>query len=400
MPFISNRTKNLGTEHAFVVLAEVNKLIAEKRPIISFAIGQPDFVTPANIRTAAKRAMDEGKTGYTASAGIPELRTAAAAYLKRTRRIDVTAGDIVVANGAKPFIQYAIAAVTDHGAGHEVIFPAPGFPIYGSMAEALGAVPVPLPLLEREAFNFDLNALKERLNPRSRLLILNSPHNPTGRTLTRPELEAIAGLVRPYPDLWVFSDEVYSAMVHDGEFASIASLPGMAERTILVDGASKSYAMTGWRLGYAANKILAPYFSTWITNTDSCASSISQWAGVEALTGPQDEHRKMMESFTRRRNIIYEGLNTLDGIHALKPGGAFYIWPNVTELCAMTGSASAEALRKRWLYEADVAVLADSQFGPPVQGEGHHVRFSYATSEPNIHEGLERIRGWIKKAKR
>jgi aspartate/methionine/tyrosine aminotransferase len=400
MPFISQRTRGLGTEHAFVVLAEVNKLIAEKRPIISFAIGQPDFVTPGNIRRAATRAMDEGKTGYTASAGIPELRTAVADTFRRTRQIDVTPDDIVVANGAKPFIQYAIAAVTDHGAGHEVIYPAPGFPIYGSMAEALGAVPVPLPLLEREAFNFDLAALKERLNPRSRLLILNSPHNPTGRTLARRELEAIAALVRPYPDLWVFADEVYSAMVHDGEFASIASLPGMLERTIVVDGASKSYAMTGWRMGYAANRILAPYFSTWITNTDSCASSITQWAAVEALTGPQEEHRAMMESFTRRRNIIFEGLNTLEGIHALKPGGAFYIWPNVTELCAMTGCASAEALRKRWLYDANVAVLADSQFGPPVKGDGHHVRFSYATSEPNIHEGLERLRGWIKSAKR
>src|SRR5579863_3879830 len=236
MPFISNRTKGLGTEHAFVVLAEVNKLLAEKRPIISFAIGQPDFITPGNIRRAATRAMDEGKTGYTPSAGIPELRQAVADMFSRTRKIDVKADDVVVAGGAKPFIQCAIAAVTDAGAGHEVIYPAPGFPIYGSMAEAMGAVPVPLPLLEREAFNFDLGALKERLNPRSRLLILNSPHNPTGRTLNRKELEAIAELVRPYPDLWVFSDEVYSAMVHDGEFASIASLPGMAERTILVDG--------------------------------------------------------------------------------------------------------------------------------------------------------------------
>jgi len=400
MPFISHRTRSLGTEHAFVVLAEVNQLIAKQRPVISFAIGQPDFVTPANIRRAAARALDEGKTGYTASAGIAELRTAAAAALSRTRKVAVAPDDVVIANGAKPFIQYAIAAVTDHGAGHEVIYPAPGFPIYGSMAEAMGAVPVPLPLLEREAFSFDLNALKERLSPRARLLILNSPHNPTGRTLTRPELKAVADLVRPYPDLWIFADEIYSAMVHDGEFASIGSLPGMLERTILVDGASKSYAMTGWRIGWAANRLLAPYFSTWVTNTDSCASSIGQWAAVEALTGPQEEHRAMMESFTRRRNLIFEGLNTLEGVHALKPGGAFYIWPNVTELCAMTGCPSAEALRKRWLYDANVAVLADSQFGPPVSGEGHHVRFSYATSEPNIHDGLERLRGWIKRAKR
>jgi aspartate/methionine/tyrosine aminotransferase len=294
---------------------------------------------------------------------------------------------------------YAIAAVTDAGAGHEVIYPAPGFPIYGSQVTAMGAVPVPLPLLESKAFNFDIATLKAKLNKNSRLLILNSPHNPTGRTLNRAELEAIAEAVKPYPDLWIFSDEVYAAMVHDGEFHSIASIPGMLERTILVDGASKSYAMTGWRMGYAANRILAPFFSTWITNTDSCASSITQRATVEALTGDQTEHRKMMESFTRRRNIIFEELNTLDGVKALKPGGAFYIWPNVTELCQMTGCANAEALRKRWLYEADVAVLADSQFGKPVEGEGNHVRFSYATSEANIRDGLDRIRKWIKQAK-
>jgi len=189
-------------------------------------------------------------------------------------------------------------------------------------------------------------------------------------------------------------------MVHDGAFASIASAPGMLERTIILDGASKSYAMTGWRLGYAANPRLAPYFSTWITNTDSCASSITQWAGVEALTGPQDEHKAMMQSFSRRRNLIHEGLNSLQGIAALKPGGAFYIWPNVSELCRMTGCENAEALRKRWLYEAEVAVLADKQFGTPPKGDGHHIRFSYATSEANIGAGLERLAAWIKKAKK
>jgi aspartate/methionine/tyrosine aminotransferase len=174
----------------------------------------------------------------------------------------------------------------------------------------------------------------------------------------------------------------------------------MQERTIVLDGASKSYAMTGWRLGYAANRLLAPYFSTWITNTDSCAGSITQWAGVEALTGPQEEHVRMMESFTRRRNLICEGLNSLEGIHALRPGGAFYVWPNVGELCALTGTANAEALRKRWLHEAGVAVLADSQFGKPLPGQGHHVRFSYATAEAQIEQGLQRLRDWTRKAKK
>ena len=400
MPSVSNRTLSLGTEHAFVVLAEVNELIAQGKPIISFAIGQPDFVTPGHIMDAAKRAMDEGHTGYTASAGIVELRAAVADYLTRTRNIAVSAEDVTVANGAKPFIMYTIVSVTDYGEGHEVLYPSPGFPIYESQITACGAVPVTLPLLEREAFSFDLETLRERLSPRTRLLILNSPHNPTGRTLSREELEAIAEILRGYPDVWIFSDEVYSQMMHEGEFASIASVPGMTERTVILDGASKSYAMTGWRLGYAANAALAPYFSTWITNTDSCASSITQWAGVEALTGPQEDHRNMMESFSRRRNLILEGLNSLEGIHAIKPGGAFYVWPNVSELCAMTGAANAEELRKRMLHEAGVAVLADQQFGTPTEGEGNFIRFSYATSEENIAEGLARLESWIAGAKK
>jgi len=397
MPAISRRTQALGTEHAFVVLAEVNALVAAGRDILSFAIGQPDFVTPPNIIAAAKAALDAGHTGYTASAGIPELRAAVAAYLSRTRGVDYTPDDIAVGGGAKPFIAYTLLTVTDHGAGHEVLYPVPGFPIYESQIVACGAVPVALPLLEREAFAFDLADLKAKLSPRTRLLILNSPHNPTGRTLSGPELEAIAEVLAAYPDCWVFSDEVYSQMVHDGAFVSIASLPGMAERTIVLDGASKSYAMTGWRLGYAANRALAPYFANWITNTDSCASSIAQWAGVEALEGDQAEHRRMMESFARRRNLMVEGLNSLPGVRALKPGGAFYVWPNVSELCARVGAESAEALRRRWLHEAGVAVLADSQFGRPVPGEGHHVRFSYAASEQIIGEGLERLRRWIER---
>ena len=399
MPPVSDRTLNLGTEHAFVVLAEVNKLIAEGRPIISYSIGQPDFVTPGNIMEAAKQAMDAGHTGYTASAGIPELRKAVAEYLSTTRGVPVEPEHVVVAGGAKPFIAYAIQAVTDSGAGHEVLYPTPGFPIYESQIVACGAVSVPLPLLEREEFSFDMETLRESISDKSRLLILNSPHNPTGRTLSAAELQTVAEIVAPYPDLWIFADEVYSQMVHDGPFASIASVPGMLERTIIVDGASKSYAMTGWRLGYAANAILAPHFATWVTNTDSCASSITQWAGLEALTGPQEEHRRMMDSFTRRRNLIVEGLNSLEGITCIKPGGAFYVWPNVGELCRMVGAADAEALRKRWLYEADVAVLADQQFGSPPAGEDPHIRFSYATAEAQIHEGLERLKGWIRKAK-
>ncbi len=398
MPTISQRTASLGTEHAFVVLAEVNGLVAAGRDIISFAIGQPDFRTPDNICLAAKRAIDEGQHGYTPSAGIAPLREAAAQFLNRTRGLDCNAEDITVAGGAKPFIVYTILSVTDYGAGHEVLYPTPGFPIYESQIIANGAIPVSLPLIEREEFSFDINVLKEKINANTRLMILNSPHNPTGRSLTRSELEEIAGVLRDYPDCWVFSDEVYSRMVHDGEFVSIASLPGMRERTIVVDGASKSYAMTGWRLGFAANSVLAPHFSTWVTNTDSCASSITQWAAVEALNGDQSDHESMMASFAKRRDLIVREVNTLDGVHAISPGGAFYIWPNVTELCAKVGAESAEALRGRWLHEAGVAVLADSQFGAPVPGEGHHVRFSYAASEEHIVEGVARLKAWAAQA--
>lgn len=337
MPVVSQRTRSLGTEHAFLVLAEVNQLIAEGRDIISFAIGQPDFPTPANICAAAKDAIDAGKHGYTPSAGIVELREAAAAFLNRTRGLNYSADDVTIANGAKPFIMYSLLAVTDHDCGHEVIYPTPGFPIYESQIIACGARPVALPLLEREAFAFDLDMLKERLNSNTRLLILNSPHNPTGRALTRAELEALAQVLADYPDCWVFSDEVYSRMVHDEEFASLASLPEMFDRTIVIDGASKSYAMTGWRLGFAANPTLSEHFSTWVTNTDSCAGSVTQWATVEALNGDQSAHESMMASFRRRRDIIHEALNGLPGVTALKPSGAFYIWPNVTELCAKVG---------------------------------------------------------------
>ncbi len=395
MPSVSERTRNLGTEHAFVVLAEVNRLVAQGGDIISFAIGQPDFATPPNICDAAKRAIDQGHHGYTPSAGIPELREAVVDYLARSRGVTYRPEDITVANGAKPFIMYTLLAVTDHGVGHEVLYPRPGFPIYDSQIIASGARPVALPLLESEAFSFSIDELASLINANTRLLILNSPHNPTGRSLAQPEIGDIADILRDFPQCWVLSDEVYSRMVHDGEFASIAGEPGMQERTILLDGASKSYAMTGWRLGYAANVPLAPYFSTWITNTDSCANSIAQWAGVEALNGDQTEHQRMMASFTRRRDRIVAGLNGLDGVRALRPGGAFYIWPNVTELCRLTGMGSAEELRRRWLHEAGVAVLADIQFGVPPQAQEHYVRFSYAVSEAQIDEGIRRLRDWI-----
>ena len=282
---ISRRARELGTENAFVVLGEVERLAGEGKDIVSFCIGQPDFVTPDNIRAAAARAIEAGHTGYTASPGIPALREAVARSFSRTRRVEVSPDEVVCGCGGKPFIAYSILSVTDYGEGHEVIYPNPGFPIYESQVQACGAVPVPIDLLENRQFTFDLAELKKKVNEKTRLLILCSPQNPTGSILSRADLEAIAEITAPYEDLWVYSDEVYSGLVYDGEFESIAAVDGMRERTIIVDSASKTYAMTGWRVGYAANARLAPSFTRWVTNTDSCPPQPNQYAVVEALDG-------------------------------------------------------------------------------------------------------------------
>jgi aspartate/methionine/tyrosine aminotransferase len=400
MPNLSRRATALGTENAFVVLAEVNRLIRDGKDIVSFCIGQPDFPTPTHIQDAAVDAVRGGKHGYTPSAGIDELRAAAARSMGALRGIDIAPDEVVVGAGAKPFIGYAIASVTDYGAGDEVIFPVPGFPIYESQIVANGAVPVGLPLREARGFAFDPGELEARIGPKTRLLILNTPHNPTGGLLTRADLEAIAEVLRRHPEVWVYADEIYSKLVYDGDFVSIATLPGMRERTIISDGASKTYAMTGWRIGFTANATLAPVFTRWITNTESCASQISQWAALAALTGPQDEADRMKASFHRRRDLIVRLLNEVPGFSCASPGGAFYAWPNVTEACARVGAKDSEELRKRLLQEAGVAVLADIHFGPRVQGDGQHIRFSYAASEAAIEEGVRRIDAFIRKAQR
>lgn len=397
----SRRANALGTENAFVVLAEVNRLVREGRDIVSFCIGQPDFPTPAYIQDAAIDAVRGGKHGYTPSAGIDELRAAAAKSMGALRGLDITADEVVVGAGAKPFIGYTIASVTD-GADDEVIFPVPGFPIYESQIVANGAVPVPLPLSESRGFAFDPAHLAARIGPKTKLLILNTPHNPTGGLLSRSDLEAVAEVMRAHPHVWIYADEIYSRLVYDGAFSSIAALPGMRERTIISDGVSKTYAMTGWRIGFVANKILAPVFTRWITNTESCASQISQWAAVTALTGPQADADRMQQSFQRRRDLIVRLLNDLPGFTCAAPGGAFYAWPNVTEACAMVGASDSEQLRTRLLHEAGVAVLADAHFGPRVQGDGEqigvqHIRFSYAASEAAIEEGVRRIGAFMSK---
>ena len=398
-PKLSRRAESLGTENAFVVLAEVNALVRQGKDIVSFCIGQPDFPTPPNIQVAAIAAIRGGKHGYTASAGIDELRAVAARDMGARRGLDIRPDDLVVGAGAKPFIAYTIASVTDHGAGDEVIYPVPGFPIYESQIVANGAVPVPIFLREHRDFAFDPAELEAKITPQTKLLILNTPHNPTGGVLKATVLNAVADILSRHPQIWVFADEIYSRLAYDGEFDSIARRPGMLERTVICDGASKTWAMTGWRIGFAANRILAPIFTKWITNTDSCASQISQWGAVEAVSGTQHAAEAMRASFLQRRDLIVGLLNTVPGVSCKTPGGAFYAWPNVTEACRMTGCADSEAFRKRLLSEAGVAVLADIHFGRRVPGDGQHIRFSYAAAPAAIENGIERVNAFIRRHK-
>jgi aspartate/methionine/tyrosine aminotransferase len=400
IPRLSRRGESLGTENAFVVLAEVNALVRQGRDIISFCIGQPDFPTPPHVQDAAIAAIRGGKHGYTPSAGIDELREAAARDLGTRRGLDIRAEDVVVGAGAKPFIAYTIASVTDYGVGDEVIYPVPGFPIYESQIVANGAVPVPVYLRESRDFAFDPAELEAAITPKTRLLILNTPQNPTGGILGASDLDAIARILERHPQVWVFADEIYSRLVYDGAFESLATRPAMLERTVISDGASKTWAMTGWRIGYIANRTLAPVFTRWITNTESCASQISQWAALAAITGPQDAAQTMRARFLERRDLIVRLLNQVPGVTCKSPGGAFYAWPNVTEACRMTGCADSEAFRKRLLEEAGIAVLADIHFGRRVPGDGQHIRFSYAASNEAIERGVARLDELVRRGRR
>lgn len=396
LPPLSRRAESLGTENAFVVLAEVNALARSGHDIVSFCIGQPDFPTPHNIQDAAVAAIRGGKHGYTPSAGIDELREAVARDLGSRRGLDIRADDVVVAAGAKPFIAYTIASVTDFGVGDEVIYPVPGFPIYESQIVANGAIPVPIFLREARDFAFDPAELEAKITAKTRLLILNSPQNPTGGVLSPADLDAIAAVLVRHPQVWVFADEIYSRLIYNGRFDTLARRAGMLERTVISDGASKTWAMTGWRLGYVANRALAPTFTRWITNTESCASQISQWAAVEAINGPQDSVDDMRERFLERRDLIVRLLNAVPGVTCKSPGGAFYAWPNVTEACRRVGATDSETFRKRLLHEAGIAVLADIHFGRRVPGDGQHIRFSYAASNAAIERGIARLDEFVR----
>ena len=387
---LSERASRLGTENAFVVLAEVEARIRAGHDVVSFCIGQPDFPPPPAALESARAAMDAGRHGYTNAAGILELRQAAAREMGVRRGIEIDPADVVVAAGAKPFLGFMIASVTDEGAGHEVIYPVPGFPIYESQVRVQGAVPVPVPLSARHGWSWDPEVLEAAITPRTRLLMLNTPHNPTGAVMSAQATDALAEVLRRHPQVWVLADEIYSGLIHEGEHHSLMRHEDLRDRILLVDGASKTYAMTGWRIGYACNKVLAPVLTRWIINTHSCAAQISQWAAVGALTGDQAPVHAMRQEFTRRRDLITRGLQAIPGVRCEPSGGAFYAWPEVSGLCERLGLPDAEALRKRLLIDAGVAVLADSHFGG-TGGQGRYLRFSYATSEQTIQEGLRRF---------
>ena len=387
MIHIANRMSRLGNETAFVVLAKARALEAQGKNIVHLEIGEPDFDTPLNIRLAAKKALDDGFTHYGPSAGLPQARAAIANYTSKTRGIEVLPDHVVFTPGGKPIMFFVIMACVDEG--DEVIYPNPGFPIYESLIEFVGGKAVPLQLKEEKGFSFDIEDLKKLITKKTRMLILNSPQNPTGGVLTESDIRQIADLAIKH-DIIVLSDEIYARIVYDGyKHFSIASLPGMQERTVILDGFSKTYAMTGWRMGWGVMpEHVAQCVIQLQTNATSCTASFSQIAGIEALTGPQDEVERMVAEFKKRRDIIVDGLNAIPGITCHRPLGAFYVFPNITG----TGRSSRE-LADIMLNEAGVACLSGTAFGK--FGEGY-LRFSYANSIPNINKALERIEKTLK----
>lgn len=393
----SRRMGRLGTETAFDVLAVVKKLEAEGRDIVSFAIGEPDFDTPQNIKLAAKRALDENWTHYGPSNGLPELRQAIAEDTIRMRPgFNCSADEVVVTPGAKPIIFHGILSLVETGS--EVVYPDPGYPIYESVANFVGAKPVPYPLLESREFSVDHDVLRELVNDNTSLIVINSPQNPTGGMLLEDDLRAFAELAVKH-DCVVLSDEVYNRMVWEGEFRSIAQLPGMKERTLILDGCSKTFAMTGWRMGWGVMpRELATQISRLVTNSESCTSTFSQRAAVEALRGPMDEVECMVDEFRERREVMVAGLNAIEGVSCVEPRGAFYVFPNVTGACQALGLPDSRALADHLLHEAGVAVLGRHCFGKRNEGEDQeYVRLSYATSKKLIRKGLDRMKQAIEK---
>ena len=381
---LARRMGRLGTETAFSVLAKAKALEAEGREVIHLEIGEPDFDTPGHVIEAGCKALRDGHTHYTPTAGIPELREAIADDVSRSRGIEVGPEQVVITPGGKPIMFFTILALVDEG--DEVLLPNPAFPIYESMVNFVGGRPVFVPLRQENGFRFDLDEFEAGLSERTRLVILNSPANPTGGVLTADDIAGLAGILRDHPDVHVLSDEIYSRLLYTGDFASIASEEGLGPdgRTIILDGFSKTYAMTGWRLGYGVMpESLAEEVAKLQVNSNSCTSAATQYAGLEALRGPQDAVENMLAEFKARRDLIVDGLGELPGVDCITPQGAFYAFPRITE----TGH-SADELADLLLDEAGVACLSGTAFGR--HGEGH-LRLSYANSRENIALALERM---------
>lgn len=384
---LADRMSLLGTETAFLVLAKAKALEAKGKEIIHLEIGEPDFDTPKNIVNAAIKALQEGQTHYGPAPGIPALRKTIADDAKKWRGIDVKPEQVVVTPGAKPIMFFSIMALINPG--DEVIYPNPGFPIYESVIRFAGAKAVPLPLLESRDFSFEIDTLKKLITPKTKMIVLNSPQNPTGGVLSRADLEAVANLIEG-KDIWVLTDEVYKELIFEGNYFSFASIPGVMDRTIILDGYSKTYAMTGWRLGYGIMPVeLAEQITKLAINCHSCTASFTQYAGIEALVGPQDDSKKMVAEFKKRREVIVDGLNRIKGVSCLKPKGAFYVFPNVSKV-----PLSSQKLETYLLEEAGVATLSGTAFGK--FGDGY-LRLSYANSIENINKALDRIEKALQK---
>jgi aspartate aminotransferase len=382
---LAERMSRIGVESAFEVLVRARELERQGRNVIHLEIGEPDFPTPAHIVEAAKQALDEGYTHYGPTQGLPELREAVAEYVSRTRKIRVGPENVSIVPGGKPIIFFPILALIEPG--DEVIYPNPGFPIYESMIRFSGARPVPIPLLEDRGFSFDLDVLEKSISSKTKMLILNSPQNPTGGVIPPEDIRAIVDLVRDR-DLMVLSDEIYSRIYYGEPPASIASLPGMLRKTIILDGFSKTYAMTGWRMGYGVMpEWLVEAVNKLMVNSNSCTASFTQRAGLAAILGPQQPVEDMVAEFHRRRDAFCAGLNRIPGFRCALPGGAFYAFANITG----TGMGSKE-LADLLLYEAGVSCLSGGAFGE--HGEGY-IRFSYANSYENLMEAVERIKAAV-----
>lgn len=377
----ADRISNLGTEGAFEVLANAKKLEIQGKDIIHLEIGEPDFDTPKHIVEAGVKALKDGYTHYTPASGMLELKESIACYVKTYKGLEVSIDEVVVVPGGKPIMFYTIISLVNPG--EEVIYPNPGFPIYESIIKFAGGIPVPMPLIESNDFRIDIQDLKNKITPKTKMIIINSPANPTGGILNEEDIKQIADLVRD-KGIFVLSDEIYDRIVYEGNPISIATMPGMKDYTIILDSFSKAYAMTGWRLGYGImHKDIAKKLERLMINSNSCTATFTQIAGIEALEGPQDEVDRMVAEFKKRRDYIVKGLNSIDGITCMLPQGAFYVFPNITG----TGINSKE-LADYLLEKANVAVLGGTAFGN--YGEGY-LRLSYANSIENIKRALDRI---------